>query len=381
MKKINEKFTEDSDPIRDMGIGKEVFWSKERDIIETLSNDEVYKKYFKKVLSIADARDKSLLRFVLLQTLKLMTNGKGVPSTDAFIITCGLNRESAKLRAKYIFPKVRKVLNDYFHAEISINEAFTEDSDPIHDMGIGMKQKLKAFIKELKEDKHPNMTFKPEHNNDNDLLWITARYGRLDLVKFLLDKGADIHHEDDRAVRWAICNDYYDVAKFLIDRGSTVGTRDHTGKTARDLARDTRNPKMIELIEQQYTKHVNEKFEEESDPVKDMNIGGINRPIDFKNYIDYHQFLLDNFLTILKLKKIPSNFFPSANSGDSGEINETHFIKIDEYIDKYVTVKKENPNSLDEKTAYFWPSILKHNIMNKIKMVTSDTLREAVKKL
>ena len=61
-----------------------------------------------------------------------------------------------------------------------INEKFTEDSDPIHDMGIGMLNQIKKFIES------EGLNYIDKHV----ALRICAYYGEYDFVKFLLEMGA-----------------------------------------------------------------------------------------------------------------------------------------------------------------------------------------------
>lgn len=85
-------------------------------------------------------------------------------------------------------------------ASKNINEKFTSNSDPIEDMNIGIIGLLNIFIKELKQGKY-NIDWYEHFNNDDDLLWICARYNKIELVKYLLNKGANIHYKSNRALR------------------------------------------------------------------------------------------------------------------------------------------------------------------------------------
>jgi len=94
----------------------------------------------------------------------------------------------------------------------NISEKFIQDSDPIADMGIGMKAQLKKWI-----ETETNYIY-----NENDLLWICAEAGKTEFVKYLLDAGADVHAIDDYALRWASNNGHADVVKLLLDAGADV---------------------------------------------------------------------------------------------------------------------------------------------------------------
>lgn len=157
-----------------------------------------------------------------------------------------------------------------------INEKFTEESDPIQDLGIGMEVNLKKFIKELYANKYET-SMKNMFENKDDLLWISTRHGKIELVKYLLNKGANIHHLSDRALRWAVKQKHYDIVKFLIDNGANVNAYDGS---AFQLASDHNDKKMLDLLISYGAKPptgdrdvVSEKFTKDSDPISDMGIG------------------------------------------------------------------------------------------------------------
>jgi hypothetical protein len=105
---IYEKFIEDSDPVSDMGIGK----FEVGDTVKLKDNLEVGKKY-------GNARFWHFLEFPgKLHILKLGKFTKNILLSNR----CHYSKEMLDL--------VRKG---------SVNEKFTEDSDPIKDMGIGLE--------------------------------------------------------------------------------------------------------------------------------------------------------------------------------------------------------------------------------------------------
>ena len=56
---------------------------------------------------------------------------------------------------------------------------------------------------------------------DEDLI-DASQYGNLDRVRSLLDRGADIHAEDDIALRDASSNGHLEVVRLLLDRGADI---------------------------------------------------------------------------------------------------------------------------------------------------------------
>jgi ankyrin repeat protein len=53
-----------------------------------------------------------------------------------------------------------------------------------------------------------------------------ARSGRLVAVKFLVENGANIHADDNLALRHAAMNGHLDVVRFLVENGADIHTCD-----------------------------------------------------------------------------------------------------------------------------------------------------------
>jgi hypothetical protein len=47
-------------------------------------------------------------------------------------------------------------------------------------------------------------------------------YGHLAVVKLLLESGAEVHAQNNYAIRWASFNDHLDVVKLLVESGAEV---------------------------------------------------------------------------------------------------------------------------------------------------------------
>ena len=58
--------------------------------------------------------------------------------------------------------------------------------------------------------------------NINDTMIYSAEYGNIILVKWCFKNMADIHYKTDYAFRYAVRNDYFGIVKFLIDKGADV---------------------------------------------------------------------------------------------------------------------------------------------------------------
>jgi ankyrin repeat protein len=55
--------------------------------------------------------------------------------------------------------------------------------------------------------------------NNDDELQVAARKGHLEVVRLLLDRGANIHAGDDCALRLAAYYRHLEVVRLLLDRG------------------------------------------------------------------------------------------------------------------------------------------------------------------
>jgi len=57
--------------------------------------------------------------------------------------------------------------------------------------------------------------------NDWTLRW-AARNGHLEIVKYLVEKGANIHVMDERALHWAAENGHLEIVKYLVENGADI---------------------------------------------------------------------------------------------------------------------------------------------------------------
>jgi len=63
------------------------------------------------------------------------------------------------------------------------------------------------------------------HFDDDCALRFACNYGHLEVAKFLLDHSADLHSYDDCALEWACENGHLEVVKLLLDRGADIHAR------------------------------------------------------------------------------------------------------------------------------------------------------------
>jgi hypothetical protein len=93
-----------------------------------------------------------------------------------------------------------------------INEKFVEDSDPVADMGIGIRAQISRWMEE-----------KNQEDTDNNALAECAEHGKLDWVKFLIAAGANVHAKYEgsfaptTALETAKRKDHQDIVDFLED--------------------------------------------------------------------------------------------------------------------------------------------------------------------
>jgi len=53
----------------------------------------------------------------------------------------------------------------------------------------------------------------------------TAENGHSEIVKLLIESGANIHADNDYAVRWAAKNGHSEIVKLLIESGANIHTK------------------------------------------------------------------------------------------------------------------------------------------------------------
>ncbi len=152
---INEKFSEDSDPIYDMGIGNKFVYLKEKDFIRSkkpYEYDLAHNKFknstaetFAFVIKITENEELLTIEYIPFPITGISKSGIiRLKNGD----TSGL--QSTERTASYEnwdeywdVIKLEDVLKE------SLNEKFSEDSDPVVDMGIGTKQAIINAAKKM----------------------------------------------------------------------------------------------------------------------------------------------------------------------------------------------------------------------------------------
>jgi len=167
--------------------------------------------------------------------------------------------------------QMKKIIDDHLAKEKNIvkenlNEKFTEDSDPIADMNIGMMHQIKLWMESM--DKL--------FGNKDHVLACSAGYGKLDFVKYLLAAGADVHADNDLALRWASESGHTEIVKLLLAANANVHAENDC---ALRWASENEHTEVVKVLKDHIAKenrikeNLNEKFTEDSDPIEDLDIG------------------------------------------------------------------------------------------------------------
>ena len=99
-----------------------------------------------------------------------------------------------------------------------------------------------------------------------------------------------------------------------------------------------------------------EKFTSESDPIKDLGIGMLNRDKNFKNYSEFYKWLIKCLPYILETSKIPDDIISEKTT----YIKVKYFHKLCDYFRKYkITIHESNLSFL------LWPEELRKRLMRR----------------
>ena len=59
--------------------------------------------------------------------------------------------------------------------------------------------------------------------DENKALRTASCYGHLEIVKYLIENGADVHSFNDQALRYASGYGHLEIVKYLIENGADIG--------------------------------------------------------------------------------------------------------------------------------------------------------------
>jgi ankyrin repeat protein len=254
---IDEKFSEESDPVADLSIGLYKFWQEKYAEIGKTQPRYTYEKYFDDNYQYNSGN--SLCVYLLWDTLLYL--GQKINPQEAFN-KASVGRNNLHKR------KVARTLKKHFYVNVkveNVNEKFKEESDPISDLGIGMREQITKFMIDHAE----------QYNNKEDMLRVSCIFGKPEFIKFLIADGANIHINKDAPLReaahigciecmqllldaganidafngaaltWAVQNEQYEVVEFLLANGADININD--GKAIREACA-TYDVKMAKIL-------------------------------------------------------------------------------------------------------------------------------------
>jgi len=262
---INEKFSEDSDAIHDMGIGAMKWWKEQAYKIGQSNEDQILTQYYPDI----PLRSSNGYVYVLYNVLK--NAGDGFTPQESFERNCEKIYPGSDYIAK---KKIADVLKDFFeidvnpifstddYANTSVEEKFSEHSDPIADMGIGSAKFFRAEFERLNHsvlgDVYNELQIK-KYNIDNPNFETTISVIFIDMLDKLANKESVPNSFHDTYKKWK---------EFNNDNDENIRTP--SPHYAMHIIK--------EILKEKYglewdAQKVYEKFSVESDPIHDMGIG------------------------------------------------------------------------------------------------------------
>lgn len=248
-----EKFTEDSDPIADIGIGMLALfkkWLKEECTVKhpfdetdylwisAKYNQPEFLEYFIKKGYDVNAYDGRALRWAShygyanivkilldagadvhveydnslyyaassenLKVVKLLLNA-GANVNNGLRSNLKLNTIKHKEIRRLLRERIQQ--EDNYHIKESLNEKFTEDSDPIQDMGIGLKNQLQKLL-----DDNPHLKYRvtPDPKDYRRIRDIQSKAkGDLEKEKRLASTMAKLITDHEKAYRRYLAAKYF----------------------------------------------------------------------------------------------------------------------------------------------------------------------------
>jgi len=201
---INEKFAEDSDPVQDMGIGIETYLTKKLSLVydRKLSDAFYGKKYRyndKPHDTYTNCADETYVDLSFYGFKKV--DGK-------LYITAAWSEYEYKDENYYVLYPVDQFLDD--EIKESLNEKFTEDGDPIKDMGIGIEHAIKKFIDDaMKGSPYSILT------NVYEQISYCVQKGKVEFVDYLIKK---LSATPDNYLATAVIYNQLEIIKLLIEK-------------------------------------------------------------------------------------------------------------------------------------------------------------------
>ena len=85
--------------------------------------------------------------------------------------------------------KLSKIVNDEFPGKLDVNEKFTEDSDPINDLEIGIEKIINTCIKKINEFDNAHTEFEYLSQSSADSIWTRVHGGIIRVINVKSEAG------------------------------------------------------------------------------------------------------------------------------------------------------------------------------------------------
>lgn len=148
---------------------------------------------------------------------------EGTPISGSVLRKDILNKDYQNFRTNYPYhdEKIIKKIWDMCENVVkeSLNEKFTEDSDPIKDMGIGIRYEIEQWWN--LQSYNPKLDWN-NYDHINRILALAAVDGKHDFISYALKLGADIHEEGEKSLRNAAFFGRIETIMFLIKLGANL---------------------------------------------------------------------------------------------------------------------------------------------------------------
>jgi hypothetical protein len=230
---INEEFTEEgSDPIHDMGIGLEYTLRKTIPEKFKISGRNPSVKNSKRYFGTEKYPEEAYAAYVLIK--KIIENNdysaKGLQKIVDFSIKNTLHKYGSGLNVN--MEKVFDALNNFYGIKTlvwkpsKLHEKFTEDSDPITDMGIGAEAIISNYLKKIHIYNIETYKFGSLYGYDA-ILCDLIHLNNLEIVPLLLkSKKANPRAQHSLSLRWASGKGNIEMIKLLIKYGADPNDSD-----------------------------------------------------------------------------------------------------------------------------------------------------------
>lgn len=285
---INEKFIQDSDPVRDLNIGYGKFRNlKPGDALICIKDISPAKKGNALFIYKIKINNNSLALTVIPFTDKPTKNIKNIieecQRKDKFptFVTWELNFSFKNLKDYFKIIKVKTLLNEL------LNEKFTQDSDPVRDLKIGIYQKIKNIAAEFKDHTlcstvYDNLIGKFLNKKEDSYFFIHEQnknsFVRL-IYQTILNFAVKIKNNEEinsNKIFQDVCNEELTLQQISWLKSHdkfTMADENFIIKTAIKVLKKY----YISVDYNQIKQPLNEKFTQDSDPIQDLGIGIVSQ--------------------------------------------------------------------------------------------------------